>query len=70
MGTFATIRMPLDLTRRSGADIIARMVVETFAGTRNVELDAAAGAVTFEMHFPGNLSALVRQLHGKLIPTG
>jgi hypothetical protein len=66
MSTFATFRLPVDLTRRAGAAAVAVNIVDTFPGTRNVALDE--GIVIFEMMFPGALSALVQRLHDALIP--
>ena len=69
MSTFATFRLPLDLTRRVGAAAVAENIIATFPGTRSVALDPA-GTVTFEMMFPGALSALVTRLHEALVPVG
>ncbi len=70
MGAFAAITIPLDLTRRGGAEVIALDIVETFPGTRNVSLDRAAGTIRFELHFPGNLGALARRLRSAKVPVG
>ena len=70
MGAFATVTMPVDLTRRHNAAEAAQSIVAAFPGTRSVELDEAAGTVTFELHFPGNLTGLVRRLLDGLIPVG
>jgi hypothetical protein len=67
MNIYATFRLPLDLTRRTGAAAIAENIVATFPGTRSVALDAN-GTVTFEMMFPGALSALMQRLDDALIP--
>jgi hypothetical protein len=70
MGAFATLTMPVDLTRRSNAADVVRTIVSTYPGTRSVALDEVAGSVTFELHFPGNVSGLVRRLAAGLIPVG
>jgi hypothetical protein len=70
MGAFATLTLPVDLTRRHNAAEAACSIVETFPGTRNVVLDETAGTLTFDLHFPGNLSGLVRRLLDGLIPSG
>lgn len=70
MGAFAHVTMPLDLSRRSAAAIVAAGLVETFPGTRNVALDAGAQTVSFEMQFPGNLSDLISRLQSNSIPIG
>jgi hypothetical protein len=70
MGAFATVTLPVDLTRCHDAAGVALSVVGKFGGTRQVEVDAAASKVVFELHFPGNLSALVRKLRDNLIPVG
>ena len=70
MGAFATVKMPVDLTRRHNAAEAALSIVATFPGTRNVALDEAAGTVTFDLHFPGNMNRLVRRLHDGLVPVG
>jgi hypothetical protein len=69
MGAYATLTMPLDLTHRHDAPAAALSVIAGFPGTGAVALDAAASTVTFELHFPGNLSRLVRTLndHGILV---
>jgi hypothetical protein len=66
MGTFAAVIMQLGQLR-PGASQIAKDIVATFPGTRNTELDEAKGLVTFELHFPGNLSGLVRRLADRKI---
>jgi hypothetical protein len=70
MGSFALVSMQVDLTRRGAAAKIVQEVVEDFPGTRNVTLDSAAGAVSFEIQFPGNLTALTERLRINLIPVG
>jgi hypothetical protein len=70
MGAFAAIRLPLDLSRRSGSAAIATNVIARFPGTQNVALDADSGSATFEMQFPGNLSELVARLRSSLIFPG
>ena len=70
MGAFAIVHLPLDLSRRSAGASVALDVVETFPGTRNATLNAGSGTVSFEMQFPGNLSALVARLQSSLIPVG
>jgi len=70
MGAFAAVRLPVDLTRKSGAEHIVNLVLNQFAGTRNVEIDKAAGTVNFEIHFPGNLSNLVGRLMRRGIAVG
>jgi hypothetical protein len=62
--------MPLDLTRRHDASSVAVDVIAGFPGTGNVTLDAPASTVTFGLHFPGNLSSLVRTLNGQGILVG
>jgi hypothetical protein len=62
--------MPVDLTVRRGAAAIAYTLVDGFPGTRNTVLDDAASLVRFELHFPGNLSGLVRKLADNMIPVG
>jgi hypothetical protein len=70
MGAFATVTMPVDLTHRHNAAEAAQAIVAGFPGTRNVALDETAGALVFDLHFPGNLSGLVRRLLDGLIPVG
>jgi hypothetical protein len=70
MGAFATVKMPVDLSRRHNATEAVVSIVATFPGTRGVVLDAGAGTIAFDLHFPGNLSGLVRRLHDGLIPVG
>jgi len=70
VGTFATVTMPVDLTRCRGAAAIAYEVVETYPGTRAVQLDEQTATIVFELHFPGNLSGLVKRLRNNLIPVG
>jgi hypothetical protein len=67
MGGFAAVIMPLGSGNWTGAAELARDIVATFPGTRNTALDAAAGVVTFELHFPGNLSGIVRRLADRRI---
>jgi hypothetical protein len=62
--------MPVDLTKRRGAAAIAYTLVDQFPGTRNTALDDAASLVRFELHFPGNLSGLVRKLADNAIAVG
>jgi hypothetical protein len=62
--------MPVDLTRRHNAAEAAVTIAAAFPGTRNVVLDEASGTLSFELHFPGNLSGLVRRLLDGLIPVG
>jgi hypothetical protein len=69
MGAYATIRLPVDLTQREAAASVAQRVVDEFPGTRNVTVDAA-GAVTFDLLFPGNLSALASRLRSAYVPPG
>lgn len=68
MSAFAAVKLTVDLGRRRGAAFHAHGIVERFAGTRNVSVDSASGELGFELIFPGNLSALVQQLDGDLIP--
>jgi hypothetical protein len=70
MGVFAAVSLPLAPARRAGAYDIARDIVQTYPGTRNVALDDASGVVTFELHFPGNLSGLVQRLGNRSIAVG
>jgi hypothetical protein len=70
MGAFATVQLPVDLTRCHDAAGVALGVVAGFPGTRNAALDAATSTVTFDLHFPGNLSALLARLRDNIIPTG
>lgn len=70
MGAFATVKMPVDLTRRHNAPEAVVSIVAGFPGTRAVALDAGAGSIAFDLHFPGNLSGLVRRLQDGLIPAG
>ncbi len=70
MGAFATVTMAVDLTRRHNAAEAVQSIVAGFPGTRSVALDETAGTVTFDLHFPGNLSGLVRRLFDGLIPVG
>jgi len=70
VGTFAVITMPVDLTKRRGAAAIAYTLVDSFPGTRNTALDDAASLVKFELHFPGNLTGLVRKLADNMIAVG
>jgi hypothetical protein len=62
--------MPVDLTRRHNAAEAALSIVSAFPGTRNAALDETAGTIVFDLHFPGNLTRLVRRLHDGLIPVG
>jgi hypothetical protein len=70
LGAFALVNMQVDLSRCNGAANVAQEVVETFAGTRNAAVDAGAQSVSFEIQFPGNLSALVARLRSNSIPVG
>ena len=70
MGASATVTMPVDLTRCHDAALVAQTVVENYPGTRGTAVDTAASVVRFELHFPGNLSGLVRRLVDNLIPVG
>jgi hypothetical protein len=70
MGAFAKVIMPVDLTRRHNAAEAALSIVSTFPGTRNAALDEGSGTMTFDLHFPGNMTRLVRRLHDGLIPVG
>jgi type III secretion system FlhB-like substrate exporter len=70
MGAFATVQLPVDLTRCHDAAGVVLSVVNGFPGTRTVTLDAAASIVTFELHFPGNLNALIARLRDNIIPIG
>lgn len=69
MGSFALVSIPVDLSRRKAAAEVALDVVATFPGTRNATIDDA-GVLSFEMQFPGNLSALVVRLQSCLVPVG
>ena len=62
--------MPLDLTKARDAAAIAHTLVDRFPGTRNTTLDESGAVVTFDLHFPGNLSGLVKQLASNMIPVG
>jgi len=68
MNGFASVKIGLDLSRRRGAAFTAVRTVEEFAGTRNVALDTAAGTISFEILFPGNLTGIVKRLESNLIP--
>ena len=70
MAAFATVKIPVDLTRCQDAAAVALAVVENYPGTRHAVLDAASGTVSFELIFPGNVSGLVRRLTNSLIPVG
>lgn len=70
MAAFATVKIPLDLTRCHDAAAVALSIVESYPGTRHAALDAAAGTVSFDLIFPGNVSGLVRRLTNSLIPVG
>ena len=70
MGAFATVQLPVDLTRCHDAAGVVSAIVTGFPGTRSVTLDAVASTVTFELHFPGNLSALIARLRENIIPVG
>ncbi len=70
MGVFAAVSLPLAPVPRAGAYDIARDIVASYPGTRNVALDDATGVVTFELHFPGNLSGLVERLSNRYIAVG
>ncbi len=67
---FATLKLPVDLTRCHNAASIARSIVEDYPGTRHVALDETASVVSFDLLFPGNVSGLVRRLASNLIPVG
>jgi hypothetical protein len=67
MGGFAAVIMPLGSGNWTGSAELARDIVATFPGTRNTALDAASGVLTFELHFPGNLSGIVRRLADRRI---
>jgi hypothetical protein len=58
------------LTRCHDAANVAQIAVANYPGTRGAAVDAAASTVTFDLHFPGNLSGLVRKLADNLIPVG
>jgi len=70
MGAFALVSMPLVLSTRPGKSAVAMDVVAAFPGTRKVELSPSGEAVIFELHFPGNLSGLVRRLRDNAILVG
>jgi hypothetical protein len=70
MSAFAGVKIQVDLTRRGGAAFAVQETAENFAGTRNVVVDASAGELRFDLQFPGNLSALVRQLQAASVPVG
>jgi hypothetical protein len=70
MGAFASVTLPLAAGLVKGAAEIAQDVVACFPGTRNVVLDAAGTTLTFDLHFPGNLSALVTRLANSRIGVG
>jgi hypothetical protein len=70
MAAFATVRMPLDLTRCQDAAGVALSVVTNYPGTRHASLDETSSTVSFELIFPGNVSGLVRRLSNSLIPVG
>ena len=70
MGAFATLKLPVDLTQCHDAARVALTVVDLYPGTRNTTLDPATSTVTFELHFPGNLTGLVRRLQSNTIPVG
>jgi hypothetical protein len=70
MGAYATVTLPLVSALPKGLDLIAQDVVATFPGTRSVAIDAAGTTLTFELHFPGNLSALVMRLANSRIGVG
>jgi hypothetical protein len=67
MGSFAAVIMQLEPPLKAGAAPIAQDIVASFPGTRNTVLDEAKSVVTFELHFPGNLSGLVRRLADRKI---
>jgi hypothetical protein len=62
MGSFAAVIMQLEPPLKAGVAPVARDIVASYAGTRNTVLDETTSVVTFELHFPGNLSGLVRRL--------
>jgi len=66
MGTFATVTMQIS----GSIPAIAQDVVAVFPGTRKVDVDPAGTSVTFELHFPGRLSALVDRLNNRRIVVG
>ncbi len=70
MGAFASVTLPLVIGLAPGASAVAQQVVADFPGTRNVALDATGTSITFELHFPGNLSALVSRLANNRIGVG
>jgi hypothetical protein len=70
VGTFATVTLPVDLTKCRGAAAIAYEAVATYPGTRAIAVDEQAATVAFELHFPGNLSGLVKRLRANQIPVG
>jgi len=67
MGGFAAVIMPLAPGNWTGAAALAHDIVASYPGTRNTALDAASGVLTFELHFPGNLSGIVRRLADRRI---
>jgi hypothetical protein len=70
MAAFATLKIRVDLTRCHDAAAVALTVVENYPGTRNAVVDVAAGTVSFDLIFPGNVSGLVRRLTNSLVPVG
>jgi len=70
MSVFAALKIPVDLTRRRGAALKALEILQSFPGARNLAVDGAAQTLSLELHFPGNLTALVDDLLGSLIPVG
>ena len=70
MAAFASLKIPVDLTRRDGAAGVALSVVENYPGTRHAAVDEASSSVSFELIFPGNVSGLVRRLGDNQVPAG
>ena len=70
MGSFASVSVPVDLSRRTAAAEVALEAVTSFPGTQSVRVDPSAGVLSFEMQFPGNLTGLVARLRECLIPVG
>lgn len=67
MGCYAHFSTNIDLSRRNAAGAVALEVLAAFPGTRNVTV-ADDGVATFEMQFPGNLSALNARLRSCHVP--
>ncbi len=70
MAAFASLKIPVDLTRCDGAAGVALAVVANYPGTRNARVDEASSSVSFELIFPGNVSGLVRRLNAGNVPVG